>query len=243
MLGRLPSTPSILALLVAALLGYLAGLHGDHQLTSLTSTLAKDEASNPRQTIFDELTAVETRAVAAYVVSRMPHVKTSMFPLGGADGDYISGTSAVELIAPEKQSALAYVDGRSDERPARYARVTVSRGSAVPPDVMEYKVGPLHGCDVNACDDAYVEAGSPITPLVEPASISFEKRPMDMADTTPLWLAAKEVFAPLKQLLLQSFGPVFDDVFMPGCGTACFSGEAGTSGPSARTRARTESST
>ena len=47
-----------------------------------------------------------------------------------------------------------------------------------------------------------------------------------MSDSTPL-LLAPAVFAPLKSLLLASFGPVFDETLYPGCGTECLSGEDG----------------
>merc|ERR1712185_699489 len=52
-----------------------------------------------------------------------------------------------------------------------------------------------------------------------------------MADTTTLVFARDVVFAPLKQLLLESFGPVWGGGLLPNCTTAaeeCFSGAAGT---------------
>ena len=223
MLSRPFPSPSILALLLAAIIGYLFGKHTP-PASSITIIEPSDTASNPRHAIVDELTAAETRAVAAYVVANIPGVKTTMYPDGGSEGDYMSGTSAVELLLPDKATALAYIDGKTDTRPARYARVSVVRGSKV--DVMEYKVGPLHGCDVNDCDSSYVEPGSPIVPLVADGTIPFEKRPVDMADATPLALASS-VFDPLKGLLLESFGPIFSDMFYPNCGKECFSGEDG----------------
>lgn len=191
--------------------------------------------NNPRQTIFDALSPAETRAVAKYVVDNMG-VKASFLPnlmsgdgfgslLGAvtgdmdgmmemmrANGDYLTGTTAVEVLLPEKAAALAYVDGTSDMRPARFAKVVIMRGSAN--DVMEYKVGPIHGCDDNACDDASVEKGSPIVPLTAPGAISYEKRPMDLGDVSyaTIMTAALE---PLKELLVESFGPVFSDLMFP----------------------------
>jgi hypothetical protein len=150
----------------------------------------------------------------------------SLSPKLPCAADYITGASAIELLPPEKAAALAFVDGMSDMRPLRYARVTVARGSQL--DVMEYRVGPLHDCDSNACDDAHVAQGSPITPLVAPGTIPFEKRPVDMADATIGPLMAAAVFVPLRRLLVESFGPVFPDALIPRCGTECFSGEAGS---------------
>ena len=174
MLSRPFPSPSILALLLAAIIGYLFGKHTPPASSITIIIEPSDTASNPRHAIVDELTAAETRAVAAYVVANIPGVKTTMYPDGGSEGDYMSGTSAVELLLPDKATALAYIDGKTDTRPARYARVSVVRGSKV--DVMEYKVGPLHGCDVNDCDSSYVEPGSPIVPLVADGTIPFEKR-------------------------------------------------------------------
>jgi hypothetical protein len=207
------------AMLVAFLAGRLSG-------TLATSTSpAPDVPSNPRQAIFDELTAAETRAVARYVVAHLPGVKTSMFG-GGADADYITGASAIELLPPAKAAALAFVDGKTSTRPPRFARVSVARGSRQ--DVMEFKVGPLHGCDANACDKAFVEPDSPLVPLLAPGQVSFEKRPMDMADSTWEPLLAR-VFRPLQPLLLASFGPVFPAPLMPArCGAHCHSGGNGT---------------
>ena len=41
-----------------------------------------------------------------------------------------------QLYDPPKQEALAYLDGLTDEPPARYAIATVHRGAATPRDVM-----------------------------------------------------------------------------------------------------------
>ena len=111
--------------------------------------------------------------------------------------NYIAGTTAVTLFPSAKDAALAYVDGISDERPGRYAKVVVTRGTAL--DVMEYKVGPIRGCDKNACDAAVVEKGSPIVPLTTPGSISYEKRPFDIAETGYATIFDR-IFEPLKPL-------------------------------------------
>lgn len=180
-----------------------------------------------RHWILDDLSAEETRAVASYVLARRPGTRASLY--GGQSGDYsdyISGTSSVELILPPKQEALAYVEGRTATPPARYARVTVVRGSLARPDVMEYRVGPIHGCDAGDCSAASVEAGSPLVPLLSDGAVSFEKRPIDVSDPTPFAQYAPLLLS-LKSLLLESFGPVFDETLMPGCGTKCFSGADG----------------
>lgn len=108
--------PAAVALLLAAGVGYLMG-RGQSNRPSLVSSPATS-LTNPRHTILDELTAAETRAVAAYVVSKMPGVKTTMFPDGTTSGDFISGTSAIELIMPDKAAALAYIAGGEENRPS-----------------------------------------------------------------------------------------------------------------------------
>lgn len=217
MLGKAYAAPSLVALLAAVLIGFVAGRWGGPSSSVFGGRkLVQVSLNTPRQAIFDELSAAETRAVAAYVIGEMPNVKTSMWGGAGPDGDYITGTSAVELIPPPKAAALAYVDGESNTPPPRYARVTIARGSKI--DVMEYRVGPIVG--------GKVEKGSPIVPLVEEGTIPFEKRPMDLGDTTPL-LVADQAFPELKDLLIESFGPVWADSMFPGCGSECFSGKAG----------------
>ena len=127
----------------------------------------------------------------------------------------MSGTTAVELLPPPKAAAKAYIAGETATPPPRFAKVTVVRGSIAKPDVMEYKVGPLHGCDAGDCSAATVEPGSPLVPLLADGAVSFEKRPVDMTDSTSL-VVVPGVLLELRELLVESFGPVFDDALMPG---------------------------
>ena len=115
-------------------------------------------------------------------IASRPGTSASYFGGKPLKGDYITGTSAVELVQPPKADALAYVNGETDTPPKRFARVTIARGrrlalsacagqrtaslhgrvgvnrSLASPDVMEYRVGPIHGCDAGDCDEATVEA-------------------------------------------------------------------------------------
>ena len=50
---------------------------------------------------------------------------------------------------------------------------------------------------------------------------------MDMSDATVFEVLIPQVLTPLTSLLVQSFGSVWDESLIPGCGAACFSGEAG----------------
>ena len=141
---RLPVAATSVAAVV--LLTFGTGI-SDHLLGS--GVHATDSLSNPRQAIFDELTPEETRAVAKYVVDAMNtkeiHMKTTYYPdipltalgaaaMGNLDPmydamlphghNYIVGTTAVTLLPPAKDAALAYVDGTSDERPAPRAHTS-----------------------------------------------------------------------------------------------------------------------
>jgi len=157
--------------------------------------------------IFAELNSAEVRAVTAKAKDLLPgdDIRTSMSGPYSASASYITGTSAVELIPPPKKAARAYLDGVIDDPPARYAKVTVARGESK--DVMEYKIGPIKGCDSGDCSS--ISVGDEITPLTKPGEISWAKRPFDVGETWQLKLIF-EVLEPLSGILLERFGPIFD---------------------------------
>eukprot|EP00965_Chrysotila_dentata_P081367 2686953-Pleurochrysis_carterae.AAC.2 len=98
--------------------------------------------------------------------------------------DFLSGTSAVELIEPPKDVAQRFLNG-DGPAPPRFARVTLVRGSADPPDVMEYKVGPILGCGTAGCDTASLETAT-IEPMLAPGAVPFQKRPYELSDVRRL---------------------------------------------------------
>jgi hypothetical protein len=164
-----------------------------------------------RSWVYDELSPAETIYVAQYVVRKLK-INATMSG-GAATGNALSGTEAVSLIPPTKQHARAFVDGLTDEPPARYAKVVVVRGLEKVPDVMEYRVGPILGCSSLACSDPFIDSSSTITPLIAAASIPYAKRPYDVSDDTidPACFAA---LGALKPLLITEFGKIWD--FIPG---------------------------
>lgn len=103
------------------------------------------EPDEPKWTIFDQLATHEIWDVLEFSVREMGwfHLLNGSYnstdELPGPFDDYIY---RVELIPTPKQQALEYLDG-AGPRPDRFAKVIVFRGTAVPRDIMEYKVGPL----------------------------------------------------------------------------------------------------
>ena len=215
---------TIIALIIGGVIGFVVGFHGVASLNfgccgeyfSYSNAGTEDLNLPPPSTrhwIFAELSAAEVRAVAAKAKLLLPgDVRTTMNADYSPDADYITGTSAVELIPPPKSAARAFLESDDDsvKPPPRYAKVTVARGSVDPPDVMEYKIGPLHGCDLGDCGSiSLLSVGDEIEPLTKPGQISWAKRPYDMGEVSyfPLIQATLQ---PLSSLLFEKFGPIFD---------------------------------
>jgi primary-amine oxidase len=177
-----------------------------------SSGLAPIPALLQRSWIYDELSPAETAYVAEFVIR---HMKINATMAGGdATGNCFSGTEAVTLIPPSKVHARAFVDGLVDEPPARYAKVVVVRGLQDLPDVMEYRVGPISGCNVGKCNEPKIDDRAPITPLTKPGAIPYAKRPYDTSDDTMLpltFVAIKE----LMPMLSTEIGKIWD--WIPGC--------------------------
>lgn len=175
--------------------------------TTLNEAPIFSSPESSKHWIFAELSSAEVRAVAAKAKTLLPgEIFTSLSGPYSASASYITGTSAVELIPPPKDEALAFLEGETDAPPARYAKVTLARG--ITQDVMEYKIGPIKGCDAGDCGDD-ISVGNEITPLTEPGEISWAKRPVDLGES---WLnnIVMETLKPLSGVLFERFGPVFD---------------------------------
>ena len=159
-----------------------------------------------RSWVYDELSPEETSFVANYAVHRLG-INSTM--AGGAStGNALSGTESVSLIPPDKLQARAFVDGATDLPPARYARIVVVRGLETPPDVMEYRVGPLLGCNHGHCSQPAIDDQSVITPLVKPGAIPYAKRPYDLGDDTIMQKSLEAVTE-----LLPMFTAVFGQIW------------------------------
>lgn len=164
--------------------------------------------------IFDDLCPEEMRVVAEYVMAELPGTLPTGF---GANlkADFISGASAIELIQPPKAEALRFLDNPSSSPPPRFARVTVVRPTRDPPDVMEFRVGPLRGCDVARCSEPWIDADEgEVTPLLPDGQVSLQKRPMDMGDNS-LDSLIQATLIPIKDLLVASFGKVWPPTVIP----------------------------
>ncbi|KAL4225054.1 tryptamine:oxygen oxidoreductase (deaminating) [Mactra antiquata] len=124
------------------------------------------------------------------------------------------------LSPPNKAEALVYLD-KYGSKPKRYAQVTVQRGAATPPDVMEYKVGPLG------------EATMTAIPQMKPGDIHFNSRPyesLEVVAMTKILLPDLEI---LKTLISESFdGATYPRDFY----FNFFNGPPSTSGTERKTR-------
>ncbi|KAJ8606333.1 hypothetical protein CTAYLR_010605 [Chrysophaeum taylorii] len=139
--------------------------------------------------LFFELSSEEVVEIAEFVRKMLPS-ETSLRGETVLTKNYLSGTSAVELLPVPKEEAVAYLRG-GGPRPPRLAKVTVLRGGM---DVTEFRVDLKEG-------------------LIEPtSSYPFAKRPYDMGETSFLPLVEATV-AQLKPLLEASFGSI--SVMMP----------------------------
>lgn len=105
-----------------------------------TEGLATQSMPNPdKPPIFADLTSKEMRAVVHYMRNWRHLNVEDPTKLTGINISYISN---IELLPPEKQQALDYLEGRG-KQPLRRAKVTIFRGDKAKPDVEEYIVGPL----------------------------------------------------------------------------------------------------
>mmetsp|Transcript_5788 Transcript_5788/g.24164 ORF Transcript_5788/g.24164 Transcript_5788/m.24164 type:complete len:860 (+) Transcript_5788:1229-3808(+) len=146
-----------------------------------------------------ELTPLEIRRVARVVADRLD-VATSR-DLSNPLRAWIAGPSGVELWQPAKTDTLAYLDNTNDEKPARFARVTVADPRAGV--VTELKVGPISESEEDADDaDMTVDAT---------ASVPFSKRPTEPgADGEAAAATLDRTLAAIgEDVLVPLFGPVF----------------------------------
>lgn len=110
-------------------------------------SVANSRPSNfdTREEIFDQLSPSEYKSVVDYCISdeanladRTKEKVNTAFQ--ASNRNYIV---FVQLFAPPKKEAIAYLDRMTDTAPKRYAIVTVNRGRSRPRDMMQYKIGPL----------------------------------------------------------------------------------------------------
>ncbi|XP_045178632.2 membrane primary amine oxidase-like [Mercenaria mercenaria] len=100
----------------------------------------------------------------------------------------------VFLLPVEKSRALEYLD-KNGTFPGRYAQVNVVRGAFTPPDIMEYKVGPLNETLSNIT----------VEQLREDGEVHFNRRPYDMIEYFDIIGVVAKNIAYIKSLLSESF--------------------------------------
>ena len=108
------------------------------------------------------------------------------------------------VLPPIKADALSYLD-KGGSKPSRNAKVTVQRGGASPPDIMEYKVGPLG-------------ATGPLTSseITKPGDIQFNTRPYEFLELAAMEKIVREDLKVLEPIMKQSFDNAAypDDLFL-----------------------------
>eukprot|EP01023_Acetabularia_acetabulum_P004614 TRINITY_DN1195_c0_g1_i3.p1 TRINITY_DN1195_c0_g1~~TRINITY_DN1195_c0_g1_i3.p1 ORF type:complete len:860 (+),score=136.35 TRINITY_DN1195_c0_g1_i3:914-3493(+) len=122
-----------------------------------------------KSNIFNLLTIEELNDVANYVIEELDLATTQFdengrlqFPPPSPEEDQLL---EIDVFPVNKKQAIEYLDF-DGVRPQKYARVTVSRGSINPPDVVEYKVGPLP-----------VDNDTELLQIVEDGAIPWRKHP------------------------------------------------------------------
>lgn len=113
-----------------------------------------------------------------------------------ANGNQLNVNRAAHmyLMPMEKSLVLNYLDNNG-VFPGRFAKVHVMRGAVSPPDVMEFKVGPLNETIANI----------QIEQLRNDGEISFNRRPFDSAEISGLYNAVATHLAQIQNLLQESF--------------------------------------
>lgn len=165
--------------------------------------------------IFSPLTTNEMNKAATYLLTQ------NLISTLEAPTDLTQNFILYQFLQPpRKADALEYLD-KEGPKPKRYSKVTVQRGGASSPDVMEYKVGPL---DSNIMT---------VESLIEPGYIHFNSRPyesLEMAAMNKLLLPDIDILAPL---ISESFDEAkfVDDLYID-----FFNGPPSTSGTDRVTR-------
>ena len=144
--------------------------------------------SNYEDSLYAPLTTDEMDRIAKYL-NDANIISTTEVPTSLRD-TFILYQS---VLPPVKSDALRYLD-EGGSKPSRNAKVTVQRGGASPPDIMEYKVGPLG-------------ANGPLTSseITKPGDILFNTRPYEFLELAAMENIVKEDLKVLEPLIKESF--------------------------------------
>ena len=155
------------------------------------SSCTKCEKRSPRSSSLKESPFAPLTGAEIDKVMKKINAEQLTGPVKGLGGNYID---YIYLFPVEKSKALKYLDN-GDPFPPRYAKVHITRGSAIPPDVMIYKIGPLN----ETVDKMVVEK------LVNDGEIHFNRRSYDSKEHSGIYNAYWNDMFDLKTLLKESF--------------------------------------
>lgn len=142
----------------------------------------------PGRSLFRDLTENETRAVGHYLYSD----KTFNFTKKRFASNFCYLYN-IELLLPNKTSALEFLDSLDSPEPPREVRVVLFRGDKSPPVVEEYAVGPLNNIEYHR--------------LI--ASAPYRFRPMSSMENRGVRKLMKQVDFTLKFVLEETFEASF----------------------------------
>lgn len=169
---------------------------------ALLGALGRGDSGSPppprkAAALFSDLTPQELKAVRSFLMSRP---ELGLQPNKGGTLQKNS-LFLVELLAPKKSQALAYLDS-GGPRPKRRARAVVFFGAEAKPNITEYIVGPLPK------PTYYRSAGPPV---------AYTSRPLSHLEYHLLYSRMQELLAPLGTFLQDISGFRLEP-----CGDRCF---------------------
>eukprot|EP00210_Caulerpa_lentillifera_P000478 g461.t1 len=150
----------------------------------------EQELSGSRQwRVFNQLTQDETEQVLSFLIDELGYYNLT----GGGPTPTTSGPNLiyrVELMEPNKEQVLNYLDGEGPE-PERFAFAVLIRSTNQPKDVMEYKIGPLpinpgarkSDSEIGENGDDSPREGVVMEKLKRDGEIPFSKRPSESVST------------------------------------------------------------
>ena len=150
--------------------------------------------SNYEHSVYAPLTTNEMDRIANFL--KESDIVSTVEPPRSLKDSFILYQS---ILPPMKIDALTYLDN-GGEKPGRYAKVTVQRGGISPPDVMEYKVGPLNVNGPLTCNE-----------ITSPGDIKFNTRPYEFLEVSAMEEIIAKDLEVLKPLIKESFDAVYPD--------------------------------
>lgn len=152
--------------------------------------------SSYEDSLFAPLTVAEMQRVAIVMLAKN-YINVGMHGVADLTDNFILYQN---FLPPNKTLALSHLDSNGPH-PGRFAKVTVQRGGANPPDLMEYKVGPLNSNSLE------------VAAMTQPGEITFNSRPYEFLEVPVMLQLLQPHLGVLAPLISESFdGAVIEDL-------------------------------